>query len=85
MVGRLTGRPAGERVYGSIALAILAVLNGARIVRVHDVGPTVDALKTVIAVEGLAHRTRDGNLRGLAACGERPPMDGRAGTPHQGR
>lgn len=52
MVGRLTGRPTGERVYGSVALAIMAVLNGARIVRVHDVGPTVDALKTVMAVQG---------------------------------
>jgi dihydropteroate synthase len=49
-VGQLTGRPAGERVYGSIALAVIAMLNGARIVRVHDVGATVDALKTVIAV-----------------------------------
>ena len=49
-VGHLTGRPAGERVYGSIALALMAVLNGARIVRVHDVGPTMDALKVVSAV-----------------------------------
>jgi dihydropteroate synthase len=52
IAGRLTGRPSGERVYGSVALAILAVINGARIVRVHDVGATVDALKTVIAVQG---------------------------------
>jgi dihydropteroate synthase len=51
MVGHLTGRPAGERVHGSVTLAVLAVLNGARIVRVHDVAATVDALKTVIAVE----------------------------------
>jgi len=51
IVGRLTGRPSGERVYGSVALAVMAVLNGARIVRVHDVGPTVDALKTVAAVQ----------------------------------
>ncbi len=50
MVGYLTGRPAGERVYGSIALALIAVLNGARIVRVHDVGATVDALKVATAV-----------------------------------
>ncbi len=50
MVGRLTGRPSGERVYGSVALAVMAVINGARIVRVHDVGATVDALKTVAAV-----------------------------------
>src|SRR6266702_369363 len=48
IVGRLTGRPAGERVYGSVALAVMAVINGARIVRVHDVGATVDALKTVM-------------------------------------
>jgi dihydropteroate synthase len=30
----------------------MAVINGARIVRVHDVGATVDALKTVAAVYG---------------------------------
>jgi dihydropteroate synthase len=52
IVGRLTGRPSGERVYGSVALAVMAVINGARIVRVHDVGATVDALKTVAAVQG---------------------------------
>jgi dihydropteroate synthase len=52
IVGRLTGRPASERVYGSVALAMMAVINGARIVRAHDVGATVDALKVVTAVEG---------------------------------
>jgi dihydropteroate synthase len=52
IVGRLTGRPSGERIYGSVALAVMAVINGARIVRVHDVRATVDALKTVIAVQG---------------------------------
>jgi dihydropteroate synthase len=36
-----------------VALAMMAVLNGANIVRVHDVGPTIDALKTVVAVQGL--------------------------------
>ena len=53
LVGRITGRPPGDRVHGSVALAMMAVLNGARIVRVHDVGPTMDALKTVMAVQGL--------------------------------
>ena len=52
IVARLTGRPTGERVYGSIALAVVALLNGARILRVHDVAATVDALKTVAAVQG---------------------------------
>jgi dihydropteroate synthase len=50
MVGTLTGRGAGERVPGSIALAVIAALNGARIVRAHDVAATVDALKMVAAV-----------------------------------
>ena len=51
MVGTLTGRGAGERVHGSIALAVIAALNGARIVRAHDVAATVDALKMVAAVQ----------------------------------
>ena len=50
MVGTLTGRSAAERVHGSIALAVIAALNGARIVRAHDVAATVDALKMVAAV-----------------------------------
>ena len=62
IVGRLTGRPSGERVHGSVALALMAVINGARIVRVHDVGATVDALKTVVAVMavGPANGAMDG-------------------------
>ena len=51
-VGTLTGRPPAERVYGSVTLAVLAALNGARIVRAHDVAATVDALKVAAAVEG---------------------------------
>jgi dihydropteroate synthase len=50
MVGTLTGRSAGERVHGSVALAVIAAINGARIVRAHDVAATVDALKMVDAV-----------------------------------
>ena len=52
-VGRSAGSRAGGRIPGSVAMAMLAVLKGARIVRVHDVGPTMDALKTVMAVQGL--------------------------------
>ena len=51
MLGKITGRAAGERVYGSIALAVMAVMKGARIVRAHDVAATVDALKTVTAMQ----------------------------------
>jgi dihydropteroate synthase len=45
MIGELTGRDVPERVAGSVAAALLAVQNGASIVRVHDVRETVDALK----------------------------------------
>ncbi len=50
-VGALTGRSGDERVYGSVALAVIAALNGARILRVHDVAATVDALRVAAAVE----------------------------------
>jgi dihydropteroate synthase len=45
LVGIVTGRPAGERLAGSLAFAALAVARGAAIVRAHDVAETVDAVK----------------------------------------
>ncbi len=44
-LGAITGRPVGDRLLASLAAAVLAVERGAAIVRVHDVAPTVDALK----------------------------------------
>ena len=44
MLGRITGRDIGARLHASIAAALIAVKNGAQIVRVHDVAPTRDAL-----------------------------------------
>lgn len=44
-LGAITGRPVQERLAASVAAALAAVQQGARIVRVHDVGATVDALK----------------------------------------
>jgi dihydropteroate synthase len=54
IVGTLTGRAAGERLHGSVALAVIAAMSGARVIRAHDVAATVDALKVVaaVAVEG---------------------------------
>jgi dihydropteroate synthase len=49
MVAALGGA-AQERLAGSLALATIAVLHGARIVRAHDVGPTVDAVRIASAV-----------------------------------
>jgi dihydropteroate synthase len=51
LVGALTGRPPDERLHGSVALAVVAALNGARILRVHDVAATADALRVVAAVQ----------------------------------
>jgi dihydropteroate synthase len=43
-LGAVTGRAVGERVHASIAAALAAVQHGARVIRVHDVAATVDAL-----------------------------------------
>lgn len=51
MIGRALGREVGERLYGSLALAALAVAKGARIIRVHDVAETVDVVRMIDAVE----------------------------------
>jgi dihydropteroate synthase len=52
LIGAVTGRPVGQRVHASVALAVYAVLNGASIVRAHDVAATVDALRMITAVTG---------------------------------
>ena len=44
-LGRLTGRSEAERVAGTVATNVLAYERGARIFRVHDVAPAVDALR----------------------------------------
>ena len=50
-IGDLTGRDVpAERVHGSVAAHVIAAQNGAKLVRVHDVAATVDALKVWEAV-----------------------------------
>ena len=44
-LGRLTGRPVGDRLVASVAAALAAAQLGAKLLRVHDVAATVDALK----------------------------------------
>ncbi|MFK7456949.1 dihydropteroate synthase [Pseudomonas sp. Env-32] len=51
MIGLALNRPVGERLYGGLALAALAVTKGARILRVHDVAETVDVVRMLAAVE----------------------------------
>lgn len=45
MLGALTGRAVDERLPASLAAALACLAAGAQVVRVHDVGPTVDAIK----------------------------------------
>ena len=51
MIGQALNRTVAERLYGSLALAALAVTKGARILRVHDVAETVDVVRMIAAVE----------------------------------
>lgn len=55
MLGAITGRPTSERLAASVAAALIAVQRGARIVRVHDVAQTRDALAVWEAVESVAN------------------------------
>ena len=51
-LGTLTGRPVGERMPGSLAVAVAAAARGeAQVLRVHDVGPTRDAAVLLEAVD----------------------------------
>ncbi len=50
VLGHVVGSEVDERIHASIAASVVSVMKGANIVRVHDVKPTVDALKIVSAV-----------------------------------
>ena len=54
MIGTLLDAPMTDRVHGSVAAAVIAAWQGARIIRVHDVKPTVQALKICNAVQAIA-------------------------------
>lgn len=49
MIGQILNRPVEQRLYGSLAAAVLAAFQGARLIRAHDVLQTVDALTVVHA------------------------------------
>lgn len=56
MVGHLTGRPITDRLAGSLALAALATERGAKIIRAHDVAPTLDAVRIGAALRRAGER-----------------------------
>jgi len=50
-LGLLTGRPVEQRMAASVATALIGITKGARVVRVHDVAETVDAIRVWQAVD----------------------------------
>lgn len=58
MLGALTGRAVGDRVHASVAAAVIAAQHGARLVRVHDVAATRDALSVWQAVAAMPQAAR---------------------------
>ncbi len=52
VLGQVTGNDVDARLYASLAAAVVSVMKGAAIVRVHDVRATVDALKVIQAMQG---------------------------------
>lgn len=51
VLGAITGGDEGQRLYASIAASVISAMKGAKILRVHDVKATVDALKVVAAIQ----------------------------------
>ncbi len=68
-IGETLDLPKTQRLEGSLAAAVACVLQGARIVRVHEVGETVSAVRMAEAILGLRepaylkHNTTEFNLR----------------------
>lgn len=63
-LGRLTGRPEGDRLPGTIATNVIAMERGARVFRVHDVREVADALTVAGATFGLTGGTPAGTAEG---------------------
>lgn len=51
VLGQMTGNDVDARLYASIAASVIAAMKGAKILRVHDVRATVEALKVVSAIQ----------------------------------
>jgi len=55
MVGGVLGKPVDQRLAGSLATVVYAVMKGAKIIRVHDVSETVDVVKMTEAIMNAKH------------------------------
>ena len=56
MIGRLLDRPVEDRLIGSVALALMAIERGAKVLRVHDVKETMDAVRLWQAMQPFMER-----------------------------
>ncbi len=54
-IGKVTGREASQREFGTAAVAAHAVMNHVQILRVHSVGPIKDVIKMIKAIQGACH------------------------------
>jgi dihydropteroate synthase len=61
MLGQITGKPVEDRQASSVAAAILAAMQGADILRVHDVSATLDAMMVVRAIQPYWLKSRSEN------------------------
>lgn len=61
-LGWVTGRPVHERLAASVAASLSAAVAGARLLRVHDVAATVDALRVWRAAGQWPHQVTTGNI-----------------------
>ncbi len=59
-IGEVLGKPATERLYGSLAAAAIAVYKGAHIIRTHDVSETFDVVRLIGALRRRATVVKDG-------------------------
>lgn len=51
VLGQVTGHDVDARLYASVAASVISAMVGAKILRVHDVKATVEALKVVVAIQ----------------------------------
>jgi dihydropteroate synthase len=61
MFGTLLDRPVEERLAGGLAVAAASVLAGAKVIRTHDVRPTMDAVKVAVVLKDAGYRITTGD------------------------
>ena len=74
-IGKLTGAPVDRRLGGTIASSVLAVANGAEVLRVHDVGPVREALSVAEAILDPDRAAAIADVRGGSAGEAEEPPD----------